>query len=57
MPLPHKPKLLRVLQEKTLYRVGGAKPVQVDVRMLTASGHDLEGFAMAVHSVPTFTSG
>jgi two-component system nitrogen regulation response regulator GlnG len=43
MPLASQAKLLRVLQEKTLYRVGGAKPVQVDVRMLTASGHDLEG--------------
>ena len=26
-----------------MYRLGGAKPIQVDVRMLTASGHDLEG--------------
>ena len=43
MPLGSQAKLLRVLQEKTLYRLGGARPVQVDVRMLTASGHDLEG--------------
>jgi two-component system nitrogen regulation response regulator GlnG len=43
MPLASQAKLLRVLQEKTLYRLGGAKPIQVDVRMLTASGHDLEG--------------
>jgi two-component system nitrogen regulation response regulator GlnG len=42
MPLAAQAKLLRVLQEKTLYRLGGAKPIQVDVRMLTASGHDLE---------------
>jgi two-component system nitrogen regulation response regulator GlnG len=42
MPLGSQAKLLRVLQEKTLYRVGGAKPIQVDVRMLTASGQDLE---------------
>jgi len=42
MPLASQAKLLRVLQEKTLYRLGGAKPIQVDVRMLTASGHDLE---------------
>ncbi len=34
--------LLRVLQEKTLYRLGGAKPIKVDTRMLTASGTDLE---------------
>ena len=25
-----------------MYRVGGTKPIHVDVRMLTASGHDLE---------------
>ncbi len=43
MPLASQAKLLRVLQEKTLYRLGGTKPIHVDVRMLTASGHDLEG--------------
>jgi two-component system nitrogen regulation response regulator GlnG len=43
MPLGSQAKLLRVLQEKTLYRVGGAKPIHVDVRMLAASGQDLEG--------------
>jgi len=42
MPLAAQAKLLRVLQEKTLYRLGGAKPIQVDVRMVTASGADLE---------------
>jgi two-component system nitrogen regulation response regulator GlnG len=42
MPLASQAKLLRLLQEKTLYRLGGAKPVPVDVRMLTASGQDLE---------------
>jgi DNA-binding NtrC family response regulator len=42
MPLAAQAKLLRVLQEKTLYRVGGAKPIHVDVRMLTASGQDVE---------------
>jgi two-component system nitrogen regulation response regulator GlnG len=43
MPMASQAKLLRVLQEKTLFRLGGAKPIHVDVRMLTASGHDLEG--------------
>jgi two-component system nitrogen regulation response regulator GlnG len=42
MPLTAQAKLLRVLQEKILYRVGGTKPIHVDVRMLTASGHDVE---------------
>jgi two-component system nitrogen regulation response regulator GlnG len=42
MPLASQAKLLRVLQEKTLYRLGGTKPIYVDTRMLTASGPDLE---------------
>lgn len=42
MPMSSQAKLLRVLQEKTLYRLGGTKAIHVDVRMLTASGHDLE---------------
>ena len=42
MPLASQAKLLRMLQEKILYRVGGAKPIGVDTRMLTASGQNLE---------------
>jgi two-component system nitrogen regulation response regulator GlnG len=42
MPLASQAKLLRALQEKTLYRLGGAKPIHVDTRMLAASAQDLE---------------
>ncbi len=35
-------KLLRVLQEKTIERVGSAEPVQVDVRIIAATHQDLE---------------
>ncbi|MES2765485.1 MAG: sigma-54 dependent transcriptional regulator [Bacteroidota bacterium] len=35
-------KLLRVLQEKTFYRLGGSKEVHVDVRVLAATNRDLE---------------
>jgi two-component system nitrogen regulation response regulator GlnG len=42
MPPASQAKLLRVLQEKILYRLGGVKPIQVDTRMLTASAQDLE---------------
>lgn len=34
-------KLLRVLQEKTFERVGGNKPVKVDIRILAATNRDL----------------
>jgi nitrogen regulation protein NR(I) len=35
-------KLLRVLQEKCLQRLGGKETIPVDVRVLTATHHDLE---------------
>ena len=38
----HQSKLLRVLQDKSFYRVGGARPTTVDVRIVAASNRDLE---------------
>jgi DNA-binding NtrC family response regulator len=35
-------KVLRVLEERTFERVGGAKPIQVDVRVVAATHRDLE---------------
>ncbi|HEV8615400.1 MAG TPA: sigma 54-interacting transcriptional regulator [Methylomirabilota bacterium] len=35
-------KLLRVLQEKSFFRVGAARPTAVDVRVVAASNRDLE---------------
>ncbi len=35
-------KLLRVLQEKRFYRLGGSKEVSIDVRVLAATNRDLE---------------
>jgi DNA-binding NtrC family response regulator len=47
MPLGSQAKLLRVLQEKKVYRVGGTKAIQVDVRLLVASNQDLHELALS----------
>ncbi len=42
MSLPIQAKLLRVLQERQFYPVGGEKIVEVDVRVIVATNKDLE---------------
>jgi len=42
MPLSTQVKLLRVLQEREVVRVGGSKPITVDVRVISATHVDLE---------------
>ncbi|MEJ2717490.1 MAG: sigma-54 dependent transcriptional regulator [Deltaproteobacteria bacterium] len=42
MPLSMQGKLLRVIQEKQIMRVGSNKPIQLDLRFITATNKDLK---------------
>ena len=42
MPLPVQTKLLRVLQEKQVERIGGRKPIPVDIRVICATHKNIE---------------
>jgi transcriptional regulator with PAS, ATPase and Fis domain len=41
MPLATQTKLLRVLEQREFHRVGGEKPIRVDVRIVAATNQDL----------------
>lgn len=45
MPLGMQAKLLRVLQEREIERIGGTKTIKLDVRIITATNKDLEALA------------
>lgn len=42
MPIPMQIKLLRVIQERTLLRVGGVAPISINVRLIAATNRDIE---------------
>lgn len=42
LPLPMQAKLLRVLQEQELIRVGGTTPIKINVRIISATNQDLK---------------
>ena len=47
LPLATQVKLLRVLQEQAIERVGGSRTIQVDVRIIAATHRDLEAMVRA----------
>ena len=47
LPLSSQIKLLRAIQERSFYRVGGTHPVKVDVRLIAASNQNLRSDAGA----------
>jgi transcriptional regulator with PAS, ATPase and Fis domain len=42
LPLNHQVKVLKVIQEKQFYRVGGTKPIHIDFRLISATNKNLE---------------
>ncbi|MCK4762792.1 MAG: sigma-54-dependent Fis family transcriptional regulator [Candidatus Aminicenantes bacterium] len=42
LPLEIQPKLLRILEERAFYRVGGVKKIKLDIRIICATNQDLE---------------
>lgn len=42
MPLSMQVRLLRVIQEKSILRVGGTKPIHLDIRIVAASNRDIK---------------
>lgn len=47
LPLAIQPKLLRVLQEKEVMRLGSAKPIPLEFRVVCATNQDLEALVKA----------
>lgn len=46
MPLSMQVRLLRVIQEKRILRVGGTRPIELDIRIISASNKDIKKACM-----------
>jgi two-component system response regulator AtoC len=42
LPFDMQPKLLRALEEREIYRIGGSKQIKLDIRIICATNRDLE---------------
>src|SRR5205823_2851500 len=47
MPVTLQAKLLRVLEDKEVFRIGSNEPIKVNVRLLSATNHDLDAAVAA----------
>jgi len=47
MPLFLQPKLLRAVEQKQIERVGGARPIDIDIRIIAATNQDLQTLVAA----------
>src|SRR5213079_2437066 len=47
MPVPLQAKLLRVLENGEVFRIGSNEPIKVNVRLLSATNRDLEAAVVA----------
>ncbi len=49
MPLGLQAKLLRVLQEREVERIGGSRPVKLDIRLIATSNRDMPAYVREGH--------